>query len=191
MIACSSPQHKEFAMTSLDDSGTLAPGASPASNAWCDLLLKHLEELAVTAWYLVADGDLVEEVFLRTAAQLDTISFDDAYPHLACHRVRSMVISQAIALLAEVRAREKEAGIAQPILFGTLPDLPRVAFVLRLVIRAPEAEVARLLDVAPAEVQPLVVRAIQHIGANEQHSVAAGHAETWRSPNSESCLTNS
>jgi DNA-directed RNA polymerase specialized sigma24 family protein len=44
-----------------------------------------------------------------------------------------------------------------------LPDYPRLAFMLRLILRSSEAEVAKLLDVSPSEVQGLVKYAIDRL----------------------------
>jgi DNA-directed RNA polymerase specialized sigma24 family protein len=49
---------------------------------------------------------------------------------------------------------------------GDLPDLPRLAFMLRLVVRSSEVEVAKFLDVSPAKVRELVRHAIDHLSAN-------------------------
>jgi len=48
---------------------------SPSTTLWGIVLLEHLDEFATLAWYLVADGRLVEDTFSRTLAQLDRLSF--------------------------------------------------------------------------------------------------------------------
>jgi hypothetical protein len=48
---------------------SLTPSLKSAS--WCFLTLEHLDGFAKLAWYLVADGKLVEDTFARTIAKLD------------------------------------------------------------------------------------------------------------------------
>jgi hypothetical protein len=155
----------------------LPPSASPGSNGWCLLLLEHLEEFATLAWYLVADGNLVEDTFLRTMAQLTATPFDDSIPHVAYHEARTTIINQAIEVLQEIRRKEDEHDIPQLFSLSDLPDLSRLAFVLRLIIRRSESEVAHLLDVTPSEVQALVMEAIKYMGATTPCSITAGCAE--------------
>jgi hypothetical protein len=53
----------------------------PGSASWCFLLLEHVDEFATLAWYLVADGKLVEDTFARTIAKLDmTCASPKCYP---------------------------------------------------------------------------------------------------------------
>jgi DNA-directed RNA polymerase specialized sigma24 family protein len=144
---------------------------------WCLLLLEHLEEFATLAWYLVADGNLVEDTFLRTMAKLDAIPFDDSVPHVAYNQVRSTIISQAVVALAEIRKREESNNISQILSSSDLPDLSRLAFILRLVIRRSELEVANLLDITPSEVKELVTDAIKYMGASNSYSESGGFAE--------------
>ena len=131
--------------------------------SWRFLLLEHLDEFATLAWYLVADGKLVEDTFSRTMAQLDMISFESSIPALAYNQARDVLITQAIAVLSDVRREEDEISLFQPTSLGRLPDLPRLAFMLRLIIRSSEAEVANFLNVSPSEVQGLVKYAIDRL----------------------------
>lgn len=147
--------------------------ASPGSfgNAtWCLLLLEHLEEFAKLAWYLVADGGLVEATFTRTMTQLNATPLDTSAPDLAYNQAREVLIAQAIAVLASVRREEQEAENLLPSAIGDLPDLTRLAFMLRLVVRSSETEVARFLDVTPSKVRQLVKHAIDHLSANVSYS---------------------
>ena len=106
---------------------------------WCLFLLDHLSEFATLAWYLVADGNLVEEAFLRSITQLEQIPFDEYFPA----RARDIVISQAIAVLADVRQREHIEHVAISMDPGDLPDLCRLDFMLRVAVLKPEDGVAR------------------------------------------------
>jgi DNA-directed RNA polymerase specialized sigma24 family protein len=136
---------------------------SPGIASWRFLLLEHLDEFATLAWYLVADGKLVEDTFSRTMAKLDMISFESSIPALAYNQARDVLITQAIAVLADLRREEDENSLLQPTSLGSLPDLPRLAFMLRLIVRSSEAEVANFLNVSPSEVQGLVKYAIDRL----------------------------
>ena len=132
---------------------------SPHSRSWCFLLLEHLDEFATLTWYLVADGKLVEDTFLRTMAKLDTIPFE-SIPAAAYRQARDVLIAQAIAVVSNVRREETESSFFQTVWLGGLPDIPRLAFILRLIVRSSEAEVAEFLGVSPSEVQGFVRYAI-------------------------------
>ena len=140
---------------------SLAP--SPKSASWCFLLLEHLDEFAMLAWYLVADRKLVEDTFARTMAKLDMTAFESSIPTLAYSQARDVLITQAIAVLSDARREEDESQCFQPSSIGSLPDLPRLAFMLRLIIRASETEVAKFLGLSPSEVQGLVTYAIDRL----------------------------
>lgn len=137
--------------------------ASPQSASWCFLLLEHLDEFATLAWYLVADGKLVEDVFARTMAKLDMTAFESSIPALAYSQARDTLITQAIAVLSDARKLEDENQFFQPSSIGSLPDLPRLAFMLRLIIRSSETEVAKFLGLSPSEVQGLVKDAVDRL----------------------------
>ena len=133
---------------------------SPENASWCFLLLEHLDEFATLVWYLVADGKLVEDVFARTMAKFDMTVFESSIPALAYSQARDVLITQAIAVLSDARREEDENQFFQPTSIGSLPDLPRLAFMLRLIIRSSETEVAKFLGLSPSEVQGLVKDAI-------------------------------
>jgi DNA-directed RNA polymerase specialized sigma24 family protein len=152
--------------------------ASPEVARWCLLLLDQLEDLATLAWFLVADGKLVEETFSRTLAQLDTIPFDATAPLLARNLVRKILIAQAIAVLEASRREEEKNRIFDPSPLGDLPDLPRLAFMLRMVIRSSVTEVADFLGVMPCEARELVSHAISHLSAGMPSSLLTGSRET-------------
>jgi DNA-directed RNA polymerase specialized sigma24 family protein len=136
---------------------------SPKSASWCFLLLEHLDEFATLAWYLVADGKLVEDTFARTMARLDMTAFESSIPALTYSQARDLLITQAIAVLSDARREEDENQFFQPNSIGSLPDLPRLAFMLRLIIRSSEAEVAKFLSVSPSAVKELVKDAIDRL----------------------------
>lgn len=134
----------------------------PISTSWCFLLLEHMDEFAKLAWYLVADGKLVEETFARTMAKLDMTALESSIPALAYSQARDVLITQAIDVLFDAR-REEENRLFQPNSTGRLPDKPRLAFMLRLIMRSSEAEVAKALGVSPSEVQELIRHAIDRL----------------------------
>ena len=135
----------------------------PRSASWCFLLLEHLDEFARLAWYLVADGKLVEQTFIRTMAKLDMTAFESSIPALAYSQARDVLITQAIAVLSDARREEDENQFFRPNSTSSLPDHPRLAFMLKLIIRSSEAEVAKFLGVSPSEVQGLVKHAIDRL----------------------------
>jgi hypothetical protein len=140
-------------MATLFASGSL--NATPSTTLWGIVLLEHLDELATLAWYLVADGKLVEEAFSRTLATLDTISFDASIPALIYSQARGVLIAQAIAVALDMRMGEADWSV-EPNSIGRLPDLARLAFMLKLIIRSPEPEIAKYLGVSRLEAQTLV-----------------------------------
>ena len=147
---------------------------SPGSASWCFLLLDHLDEFATLAWYLVADAKLVEDTFTRTMAKLDMIAFESSIPALAYSQAQDVLITQAIAVLSDARREENESQVVQPNSIGSLPDHPRLAFMLRLIIRSSEAEVAKFLGVSPSEVRGLVKHAIDRLSVFPSISASTG-----------------
>ena len=75
----------------------------PRQIEWCCLLLEHLNEFVMLAWYFVADSQLVECVIRRTLKSLNSIPFDTSQPLLTYNKVRNMIIMQAIEALTGVR----------------------------------------------------------------------------------------
>jgi DNA-directed RNA polymerase specialized sigma24 family protein len=145
---------------------------SPKSASWCFLLLEHLDEFAMLAWYLVADGKLVEDTFARTIAKLDMTAFESSVPALAYSQARDVLITQAITVLSDARREEDENLFLHSKSIGSLPDLPRLAFILRLIIRSSEIEVAKFLSVSPSEVQGLVMDEIDRLSSVPPLSVS-------------------
>jgi DNA-directed RNA polymerase specialized sigma24 family protein len=122
-----------------------------------------LDEFAKLAWYLVADGTLVEDTFARTMAKLDLTAFESSIPALAYSQAREVLITQAVAVLLDARREEDENQFFRPNSTRSLPDHPRLAFMLRLIIRSSEAEVAKFLGISTSEVQGLVKHAIDRL----------------------------
>ena len=148
---------------------------SPKSASWCFLMLEHLDEFAKLAWYLVADGKLVEDTFARTIVKLDMTAFESSIPALAYSQARDVLITQAITVLSDARREEDDENLFfQSNSIGSLPDHPRLAFMLRLIIRSSEAEVAKFLGVSPSEVQELVKHAIDRLSSVPPLSVSTG-----------------
>jgi DNA-directed RNA polymerase specialized sigma subunit len=148
---------------------------------WCLLLIEHLEELAKLVWYLVADGGLVDETFSRTMVQLGATPLDVSNPQPAYDQAREVLISQAIRVLASTRREEAENGIFMSTGLGELPDLPRLAFMLRLVFHSSEMEVASLLEVSPKSVRKLVRDMIDHLCTDVPFSLLAVCQDAWAS----------
>ena len=77
-------------------------------------------------------------------------------------------------MLSDARREEDENRFFQPNSTGSLPDHPRLAFILRLIIRSSEAEVAKVLGVSQSEVQGLVKHAIDRLSVVQPISAATG-----------------
>jgi hypothetical protein len=160
---------------------TLPSPASPQSATWCLLLLEHLEEFAKLVWYLVADGSLVDETFSRTMVQLGATPLYASNPRPAYDHAREVLISQAIGVLASKRKEEAKTGIFMSTGLGGLPDLPRLAFMLRLVVHSSEMEVASLLDISPMIVRKLVGDAIEQLCEDAPLSLLTVCHQAWAS----------
>jgi hypothetical protein len=104
--------------------------ATPSTTLWGIVLLEYLDEFATLAWYLVADGKLVEDTFSRTLAKLDAIPFEASIPALIYSHVRDVLIAQAIAVALDMRMGEAGDWSVEPNSIGRLPDLARLAFML-------------------------------------------------------------
>ena len=154
-------------------SRTASQETSRKNPAWCLLFLEHLDEFATLAWYLVADHQLVEVTIQRTLAQLEMTPFDASTPLLPYTQAKEALITQAIAGLGLGRKRSEEAECL-PSSLRELPDLPRLAFMLKLVLRSSEIEVARFLDVTPTKVRELVQVAIDRLSLRVPFSVLTG-----------------
>jgi DNA-directed RNA polymerase specialized sigma24 family protein len=150
-------------MAAFQSSIALSSQASSKSATWCYLLLDNLQEFATLAWYLVADGKLVEEVFARVMTELDARSCNDSNHHSAYAQAREMIITHAIEVLANTKKDEEQTSFFQSDSASDLPNLPRLAFMLRFVIRSSEKEVAKYLDVSLTKVRELVRDEIDYL----------------------------
>jgi hypothetical protein len=160
---------------SLRSSSKTAPQETVWKNpAWYLLFLEHLDEFATLAWYLVADHQLVEETIQRTLAQLEMTPFEASMPLLAYKQAKTELITQAIAGLNLGRKESEEDAAYLPSSLGDLPDMPRLAFMLKLVLRSSEIEVARFLDVPPSRVRELVQVAIDRLSLRMPYSLLTG-----------------
>jgi hypothetical protein len=117
----------------------VSPKPTLSTPLWGIVLLEHLDEFATLAWYLVADGKLVEDTFSRTLAKLDTISFESSIPELTYSQARDVLIAQAIAVVSDLCIEESGDWSVEPNSIGRSPDLARLAFMLKLIIRSHRA----------------------------------------------------
>lgn len=152
---------------------------TPSTTLWGIVLLEHLDEFATLAWYLVADGKLVEDTFSRTLAKLDTIPFEASIPALNYSQAHDVLIAQAIAVVSDMRIEETEDWSIQPNSIGRSPDLARLAFMLKLILRSPEPEIGKHLGVSPHEVQALVECAIDRLSVAAPVAVMRTPHQVW------------
>ncbi len=87
--------------------------------AWCSILLKHLDTFATMAWYLVADGQLVERVLLRSFDRLADIG-RNSWSHTESYsQTRDVVIIESLAAIKKpnsmrpCKSRGQATGCAQ------------------------------------------------------------------------------
>jgi hypothetical protein len=153
--------------------------STPRTTSWSIVLLEHLDEFAALAWYLVADGKLVGDTFSRTLAKLVTIPFEAAIPALTYSQARDVLIAQAIAVVLDARIEEAGDWPVEPNSIGRLPDLAQLAFMLKLIIRAPELEIAQYLGVSPHEVQALVEYAIDRLSVASPVAAMRTPHQVW------------
>jgi DNA-directed RNA polymerase specialized sigma24 family protein len=153
--------------------------STPNTTLWGIVLLEHLDEFATLAWHLVADGKLVEDTFSRTLAKLDAIPFDASVPALTYGQARDVLIAQAIAVVSDMPVEEAGEWSVEPDSMGRLPDLARLAFMLKLIIRSPEPEIAKYLGVSPHEVQALVEYAIDRLSVASPVAAMRTPHQVW------------
>jgi hypothetical protein len=95
------------------------------------LFLEHLNDFATLAWYLVADGRLVEHVILRALTRLGSIPFDTSLPLLTYNQARDMLITEAIETLNPGYDQRYDGRVfVKPASPCELPDLRRLTFLL-------------------------------------------------------------
>jgi hypothetical protein len=138
---------------------------------WSLLFLGHLDEFARLAWYLVANDKLVENVILRTMNRLDEIPFDGSAPDLAYNQARQILIQQSIEV---VELDREDEFVPMPPTLAELPNLVRLAFMLKLILRSPEGEVAKFLRVTPDRVGELVQSAVDSLSLRSPPSLLTG-----------------
>jgi hypothetical protein len=112
---------------------------------------------------------------LSHLAKLDTIPFEASIPELTYSQARDVFIAQAIAVVSDMRVEESGDWSVEPNSIGRLPDLARLAFMLKLIISSRKPEIAKYFGVSPHEVQALVECAIGHLSV-------ASPAATMRTP---------
>ncbi len=164
-------------MTARPNPATERFAESPPMGSWGQFLLEHLDDFASLVWLLVADGKLVEETFERAMVQFDATAFDGKAPLLAYGQARNIFITQALTVLESTYAEDEEKRIDRSHLLADLDDHPRMAFLLRMVIRSSAREVAELLGVAPCEAKDLVCQAINHLSGNAPFLLRSGCLE--------------
>ena len=152
---------------------------TPSTTVWGIVLLEHLDEFATLAWYLVADGKLVEDTFSRTLAKLDTLPFEASIPALTYSQARDVLIAQAIAVVSDMRVKESGDWFIEPNSNCRLPDLARLAFMLKLIIRSPEPEIAKYLGVSANEVQALIEYAIDRLSVASPVAAMRTPHQVW------------
>lgn len=138
---------------------------------WSLLFLGHLDEFARLACFLVANDKLVESVIQRTMIRLDELPFDGSVPNLAYNQAREILIQQSIAVIELDRDDE---AIPMPPTLVELPNLVRLAFMLKVILRSSEGEVAKFLRVTPKRVGELVKTAIEALSLRSPSSVLTG-----------------
>lgn len=107
-------------MTSLS-----APPELSRQFEWCSLFLAHLNDFAALAWYLVADGKLVECIVMNSLKSLERIPFDASQPLLTYNLARNMLITEGIEALHLEHTGER---FGDKLPARDLLDLPRLAF---------------------------------------------------------------
>ena len=142
--------------------------------SWSLFFLHHLDEFVALSWYLVADNRLVESTIKGTLNSLGEIPFDASVPQLAYNQAREMLIAQAMVALRLGHNETGQDDVFQPSTLVELPDLPRLAFTLKLVLRSSEAEIAKLLGIPASRVKELVRHAIDSLSVCLPFSVLGG-----------------
>jgi hypothetical protein len=175
-----SPLHGESRSADMTTSfASVSVNPTPSATLWGIVLLEHLDEFATLAWYLVADGKLVEDTFSHTLAKLDTIPFEASIPELTYSQARDVLIAQAIAVVSDMRLKESGDWFIEPNSNGRLPDLARLAFMLKLIIRSPEPEIAKYLGVSANEVQALIEYAIDRLSVASPVAAMRTPHQVW------------
>jgi hypothetical protein len=126
------------------------------------------------SWYLVADNRLVAATIKNTVISLGEIPFDASVPELAYHQAREMLIAQAMAVLRLGCNETGQDDAFQPSTLVELPDLPRLAFTLKLILRSSETEIAKLLNIPAFRVKELIRHATDRLSMSTPLSILGG-----------------
>jgi hypothetical protein len=157
----------------------VSPSSDGRITDWCYFVLDHLNEFAKLVWYLVADTQMVENVMLRAIVRLESTPFDAPDELLRYKQARDTLIAEAIAVLGLPQSGNVE--MTQPptadVTLCELPHLPRLAFLLKLILRMPESEVARLLSIPSASVTDLIEFAVLRLSYRPTPFTEAGLAD--------------
>jgi hypothetical protein len=157
----------------------VSPSSEERATEWCHFVLDHLSDFAKLAWYLVADAQLVENVVLRAIVRLEMTPFDTPDELVRYNQARDTLISEAIAVLGlpEVGDAEMTRPPTSDVTLCELPHLPRLAFLLKLILRMPESEVATLLSIPSASVLELIQFAVLRLSCRRTACAEAGLAD--------------
>jgi hypothetical protein len=157
----------------------VSPSSDGRMTEWCYFVLDHLNEFAKLAWYLVADTQMVESVMLRAIVRLESTPYDAPDELVRYNQARDTLIAEAIAVLGlpESGNVEMTRPPTADVTLCELPHLPRLAFLLKLILRMPESEVAKLLSVPSASVIDLIQFAVLRLSYRPTAYAEAGLAD--------------
>jgi hypothetical protein len=157
----------------------VSPSSEGRMTEWCYFVLDHLNEFAKLAWYLVADTQMVENVMLRAIVRLESTPFDAPDELVRYNQARDTLIAEAIAVLGlpESGNVEMTRPPTADVTLCELPHLPRLAFLLKLILRMPESEVAKLLSIPSASVIELIQFAVLRLSYRPTSFAEAGLAD--------------
>jgi hypothetical protein len=155
------------------------PSSEGRMTEWCYFVLDHLNEFAKLAWYLVADTQMVENVMLRAIVRLESTPFDAPDELVRYNQARDTLIAEAIAVLGlpESGNVEMTRPPTADVTLCELPHLPRLAFLLKLILRMPESEVAKLLSIPSASVIELIQFAVLRLSYHPTSFAETGLAD--------------
>jgi len=157
----------------------ISPSSEGRMTEWGYFVLDHLNEFAKLAWYLVADAQMVENVMLRAIVRLESTPFDTPDELVRYNQARNTLIAEAIAVLGLPESGDVE--MTRPptadVTLCDLPHLPRLAFLLKLILRMPESEVAKLLRIPSASVLEMIQFAVIRLSYRPTAYAEAGLAD--------------
>jgi DNA-directed RNA polymerase specialized sigma24 family protein len=113
-------------------------------------------------------------------------------PEITYNQARNVLIAQAIAVVSDMRIEDAgDCSVEANSFIGRLPDLARLAFMLKFIIRSPESETAKYLGVSPHEVQALVEYAIDRLSVASPVAAMRTPHQVWVSYAFESRIESS